>query len=143
MEISTAAREGLPVKFFVLDDQAYHYMQVLQKPAYLRTTATILARLDYARWRRAGASPTRRSRATTSSSRSCAASSSTTGPVLVRVAVDYRGRQIRWIEAVRQKYTRELTAAQKMRFLARIGTRAWTRCRRAIDRPLAAERHRR
>ena len=49
MEISTAAREGLPVKFFVLDDQAYHYMQVLQKPAYLRTTATILARLDYAR----------------------------------------------------------------------------------------------
>ena len=48
MEISTAAREGLPVKFFMLDDQAYHYMQVLQKPAYLRTTATILARLDYA-----------------------------------------------------------------------------------------------
>ena len=48
MEISTAAREGLPVKFFVLDDQAFHYMQVLQKPAYLRTTATILARLDYA-----------------------------------------------------------------------------------------------
>src|SRR5205085_743274 len=46
-EISTAAREGLPVKFFVLDDQAYHYMQMLQKPAYLRTTATILARLDY------------------------------------------------------------------------------------------------
>ena len=31
MEISTAAREGLPVKFFVLDDQAYHYMQVLQE----------------------------------------------------------------------------------------------------------------
>src|SRR5207253_3354233 len=48
MEISTAAREGLPVKFFVLDDQAYHYMQALQRPAYLRTTATILARLDYA-----------------------------------------------------------------------------------------------
>ena len=35
------------MKFFVLDDQAYHYMQMLQKPAYLRTTATILARLDY------------------------------------------------------------------------------------------------
>src|SRR5207247_4740245 len=47
MEVSTAAREGLPVKFFVLDDQAYHYMQALQKPAYLQTTATILARLDY------------------------------------------------------------------------------------------------
>ena len=36
------------MKFFVLDDQAYHYMQMLQKPAYRRTTATILARLDYA-----------------------------------------------------------------------------------------------
>ena len=48
VEISTAARECLPVKFFVLDDHAYHYMQALQKPAYLRTTATILARLDYA-----------------------------------------------------------------------------------------------
>ena len=48
MEISTAAREGLPVKFFILDDQAYHYMQALQLPAYMRTTATILARLDYA-----------------------------------------------------------------------------------------------
>src|SRR5262249_49782999 len=47
-EISTAARECLPVKFFVLDDQAYHYMQALQKPVYLRTTATILAHLDYA-----------------------------------------------------------------------------------------------
>src|SRR5207248_5396385 len=46
MEMSTAAREGLPVKFFVLDDQAYGIMQALQKPAYLRTTATILARLN-------------------------------------------------------------------------------------------------
>ncbi|MFO0865062.1 MAG: thiamine pyrophosphate-dependent enzyme [Gemmataceae bacterium] len=33
MEISTAVREGLPVKFFILDDQAYHYMQELQRPA--------------------------------------------------------------------------------------------------------------
>src|SRR5207248_9181950 len=48
MELSTAARACLPVKFFVLDDQAYHYMQELQRPAYLRTTATILTRLDYA-----------------------------------------------------------------------------------------------
>jgi acetolactate synthase I/II/III large subunit len=47
MEMSTAVRECLPVKFFILDDQAYHYMQRLQEPAYLRTTATILARLDY------------------------------------------------------------------------------------------------
>ena len=47
MEIATAGRAGLPVKFFVLDDQAYHYMQELQRPAYMRTTATMLANLDY------------------------------------------------------------------------------------------------
>ena len=32
IEMSTAARAGLPVKFFVLDDGAYHYMQMLQEP---------------------------------------------------------------------------------------------------------------
>ena len=61
MEISTAAREHLPVKFFVLDDQAYHYMQELQQPAYLRTTATILAHLDYRALAQGWASPIRRS----------------------------------------------------------------------------------
>ena len=48
MEMSTAARAGLPVKFFVLDDGAYHYMQMLQEPVYRRTTATEIARIDYA-----------------------------------------------------------------------------------------------
>ncbi len=48
IEMSTAARAGLPVKFFVLDDGAYHYMQMLQEPVYRRTTATELARIDYA-----------------------------------------------------------------------------------------------
>lgn len=123
MEISTAARERLPVKFFVLDDQAYHYMQELQRPAYMRTTATVLARLDYrslalgmgvgfvdirsgdeldARLRLAFEQP---------------------GPVLTRVAVDYR-RPVRWIKAARTRYTSELTRDQKMRFLARIGSRS-------------------
>ena len=48
IETSTAARAGLPVKFFVLDDGAYHYMQMLQEPVYRRTTATELARIDFA-----------------------------------------------------------------------------------------------
>ena len=48
IETSTAARAGLPVKFFVLDDGAYHYMQMLQEPIYRRTTATELARIDFA-----------------------------------------------------------------------------------------------
>jgi acetolactate synthase-1/2/3 large subunit len=40
------------------------------------------------------------------------------------VAADYGNRKIRWIEAVRKRYTKELTAAQKARFLGRIGSRA-------------------
>ena len=43
LEASTAARAHLPVKFFVLDDGTYHYMQMLQEPLYGRTTATELA----------------------------------------------------------------------------------------------------
>ncbi len=36
------------MKFFVLDDGSYHYMQMLQEPVYRRTTATEIARIDYA-----------------------------------------------------------------------------------------------
>ena len=46
------------------------------------------------------------------------------GPVLVRVVTDYRKLHIRWIECVRKKYSKELTFDQKVRFLARIGSRA-------------------
>ena len=52
IEMSTAARAGLPVRFFVLDDGAYHYMQMLQEPVYRRTTATEIARIDYAAFAR-------------------------------------------------------------------------------------------
>jgi acetolactate synthase-1/2/3 large subunit len=124
LEIGTAAREGLPVKFFVLDDQAYHYMQMLQKPAYLRTTATILARMDYkALAQTFGVAYTEIfSHADLDAKVRGAACHN--GPVLVRVVTDYGKRKIRWIEAVRARYTKELTASQKARFLARIGSRA-------------------
>jgi acetolactate synthase-1/2/3 large subunit len=46
------------------------------------------------------------------------------GPVLVRVATDDRQRPVRWIKAPRDKYTKELTTEQRIRFLARIGSRA-------------------
>ena len=49
------------------------------------------------------------------------------GPVLTRVLIDYRDRPIRWIDAARAKYTRELTNEQKLRFAARIGTRTLNR----------------
>ena len=124
LEIGTAARAGLPVKFFVLDDQAYHYMQMLQKPAYLRTTATILARMDYKALAQAlgvGYLEVVTAPELDGAIRSVL---SYNGPVLVRVATDYGKRKIRWIDAVRHRYTKELSAAQKARFLARIGSRA-------------------
>lgn len=46
------------------------------------------------------------------------------GPVLVRVVTDYRERPIRWIKAARDRFTQELSPGQKVRFLARIGSRA-------------------
>jgi acetolactate synthase-1/2/3 large subunit len=124
MELSTAARECLPVKFFVLDDQVYHYMQILQKQAYKRTTATVLARLDYpslakglglthvaidsgddleAKLRGVLALP---------------------GPVLITVRVDSGKRPCRWINAVRGRFTKELSTQQKVRFLGRLGVRS-------------------
>lgn len=122
MELTTAARAGLPVKFFVLDNQVYKYMQELQLPAYRQTTATILARLEYPALAQAlglgyaevdcGAVDDQ-----------VRAALAAPGPVLVRVVADYGDRKIRWIEAVRKKFTRELTIQQKSRFAARLGVR--------------------
>ncbi|OWK38554.1 Acetolactate synthase large subunit [Fimbriiglobus ruber] len=123
-ELSTAAREGLPVKWFILDDHAYHYMQALQKPAYRRTTATVLAKLDYralAQGFGVGYLEVDRLDALDAT---VAAAFQTVGPVLVRVATDYGDRKIRWIEAVRERFIVDLTPAQKTRFLTRASMRA-------------------
>jgi acetolactate synthase I/II/III large subunit len=124
LEISTAARECLAVKFFVLDDQAYHYMQMLQKPAYLRTTATILARMDYKALAQALGVAYAEVLNYSELDAKVRGAISYNGPVLVRVVTDYGKRKIRWVDAVRARYTKELTASQKARFLARIGSRA-------------------
>jgi hypothetical protein len=44
--------------------------------------------------------------------------------VLVRVAADYGKRPIRWVNAAKHRFTKELTAQQKIHFMARIGSRA-------------------
>ncbi|MEZ6140115.1 MAG: thiamine pyrophosphate-binding protein [Zavarzinella sp.] len=124
MEMTTAARENLPVKFFILDDQAYHYMQMLQKAAYLRTTATILARMNYPEMAKAFGLGYLEIDHTSKLSSGIKAALEYPGPVLVRVVTDYRDRSIRWLEAVRRRYTRELTTAQKLRFGSRLGSRA-------------------
>jgi acetolactate synthase-1/2/3 large subunit len=126
MELSTAARECLPVKFFVLDDQAYHYMQALQVRAYRRTTATVLARIDYA------------SLATGLGVRHVEVADGSElegklrgimalpGPVLTTVRIDYGKRPIRWISAVQKRFMQELSTEQKVRFAARLGARSLT-----------------
>lgn len=124
VEISTAARESLPVKFFILDDHAYHYMQMLQKPAYVRTTATHLAAIDYKALARAFGVAYQEVLVHDELDAKVRGALGHAGPVLVRVATDYGNRKVRWVDAVRKRYTGELTAAQKARFLARIGSRA-------------------
>jgi acetolactate synthase-1/2/3 large subunit len=124
MEMSTAARAGLPVKFFILDDQAYHYMQTLQKQAYRRTTATILAHLEYpALAQGLGLHYVEITGPGDLEGGLCAALEFP-GPVLVRVVTDYCKRPCRWIDATRARFTKELCPEQKVRFLARIGSRA-------------------
>jgi acetolactate synthase-1/2/3 large subunit len=124
MEVSTAAREGLPVKFFVLDDQAYHYMQALQLEAYKRTTATVLARLDYEALARGLGVAYAEVGGDADLCPAIRGALDQPGPVLTRVVTDYGGRPLRWIEAARGRYSKELTAEQKVRFLARLGARS-------------------
>jgi acetolactate synthase-1/2/3 large subunit len=124
VEISTAAREGLPVKFFVLDDQAYHYMQELQHRAYLRTTATVLARLDYEAIARGFGVGYQEIASNDGLAEAVRGAVCRPGPVLVRVVTDYRKLHVRWLDAVRKRFTDELSLRQKTRFLARIGSRA-------------------
>ena len=124
MEISTAGREGLPVKFFVLDDVAYKYMQTLQKPAYLRTTATILARMDYCALARGFGVGYHEITNNAELDSGIQTALQMDGPVLVRVANDYGDRPIRWVEAAKGRFMEELSHEQRRRFLARIGSRA-------------------
>ncbi len=127
MEMSTAAREGLPVKFFILDDHAFHYMQALQIKAYRRTTATILAQIDYSAFAKAMGVGYIEINGPDGLCPGIQAALAHPGPVLVRVVTDYGKRPVRWLEATRDRYTKELSAEQKARFLARLGSRAFDR----------------
>ncbi|MFO0949069.1 MAG: thiamine pyrophosphate-binding protein [Planctomycetota bacterium] len=124
MEISTAAREGLPVKFFVLDDQAYHYMQVLQQAAYLRTTATALARLDYAALATGFGVGYDEIRSNEELENTLPAILGRQEPVLCRVHVNYANRPCRWIGAAKGQCIKMLSTKEKVRFLARLGYRS-------------------
>lgn len=127
MELSTASREGLPLKLFLLDDGAYHYMQELQQSAYRQTTATVLPKIEYAALAAAFGIEYREIRSSASLNDGVAEALAQDGPVLVRINTDYGDRPCRWIDTVRGRYIDELTPAQQMRFLGRITARTVSR----------------
>ncbi len=124
VEISTAARAALPVKFFILDDQAFAFMQKLQLPAYRRTNATILARLDYPALAKALGVAYQEINCTSDLEPGIRGALAIDGPVLTRVVTDYRDRPIRWLDAVKHRYKKELSQEQKIHIAARLGVRA-------------------
>ncbi len=124
MELATAARECLPVKVFVLDDGAYHYMQALQKQAYRRTTATVLPHLDYAALAKALGVGYAEISTMDDLEAKIRGVLALPGPVLVQVVASYGKREVRWIKAVRGRFTEELSTPQRIRFLSRLGARS-------------------
>ncbi|HEV8060581.1 MAG TPA: thiamine pyrophosphate-binding protein, partial [Gemmataceae bacterium] len=48
----------------------------------------------------------------------------TPGPVLARIVIDYDKRPVRWLDAVKGRFTKELNTQQKMRFVSRMGIRS-------------------
>ena len=127
MELSTAARAGLPVKFFVINDGAYQYMKMLQQAAFRRTTATELAKLDYAALAKGFGIGYNAIKSNDDLSDGIARAISTPGPVLTDVSASYDGRESRWFKAVRESYIDRLSGQQKVRMGTRLGMRTINR----------------
>jgi acetolactate synthase-1/2/3 large subunit len=123
IEMSSAARAGLPVKFFVLDDGGYHYMQMLQEPIYRRTTATEIARIDHAAFAQSVGLWFNQIADNADALAGIQRALVTPGPVLTRVVVSYEGRDIRWLNALRAQYLSKMPNRQKLRLAARVGVR--------------------
>ena len=133
IEMSTAARAGLPVKFFVFDDGAYHYMQMLQEPVYRRTTATEIARIDFAAFAAGVGLAFNQIGSNGEIGPGLARALGTPGPVLTRVVVSYEGREIRWLSALRSTYLKHLPNDQKVRMASRVGVRTLQRKKEDSD----------
>ena len=124
LEASTASRACLPVKFFVLDDGAYHYMRMLQQPTFRRTTATEIARLDFAALARGLGLGFNQIAQNAEIPGGIARAFAMPGPVLTRVIVSYEGRDIRWLQALKTSYIDHLSTGQKVRMGTRIVARS-------------------
>ena len=127
LEMSTAARAGLPVKFFVLDDGAYHYMQMLQEPSFRRTTATELAKVDYAAFASSMGLAYGAICRNEDLPEGVARAIRHPGPSLTRVVISYQGREIRWLNAAKSAYLKHLPGDQKLRLGLRVAGRSLDR----------------
>jgi acetolactate synthase-1/2/3 large subunit len=123
LEMSTAARAGLPVKFFVFDDGAYHYMQMLQEPVYRRTTATEIARIDFAAFAQGVGLTYNQITCNHEIDAALYAALNSPCPNLTRVVISYEGREIRWLNALKSTYLNRLPTDQKVRMASRVGVR--------------------
>jgi acetolactate synthase-1/2/3 large subunit len=119
LEASTAARSALPVKFFLLEDGAYHYMQMLQEPLYGRTTATQLAPIDYAALAKGLGLAYNCIHANEDLCPGVLRALATPGPVLTLVTIGYKGREIRWLSALKASYLDHMNTGQKLRVARR------------------------
>lgn len=124
LEASTASRACLPVKFFVFDDGAYHYMQMLQEPTFRRTTATEIARLDFAALAAALGLGFNQIGGNAEIAGGIARALAMPGPVLTRVCIGYDGRPIRWLKTLKSTYIDQLSGGQKARMGARVAVRS-------------------
>jgi acetolactate synthase-1/2/3 large subunit len=124
LEISTAARAALPVKFFILNDGSYQYMQMLQEPLYGRTTATELPPIDFAAFAQAMRVHYNCIPNSDQIPAGIARALQTPGPVLTEVRIDYNGREIRWREALKNSYIEKLPPRQKRQLIARAAARS-------------------
>lgn len=120
LEASTAARAHLPVRIFVLDDGVYHYMQMLQEPLFKRTTATHLAKLDYTALARGMGLSSLSIESNDQVLGGIATAMSHPGPILVRVAISYEGRDLRWLDSLRTSYLDKMDTGQKARAAFRL-----------------------
>src|SRR5579862_3068298 len=99
-------------------------MQRLQKSAYLQTQATILARMDYAALAKGFGVAYQEIRRNDELDAGITNALHHPGPIMTRVVIDYGNRPIRWIDAAKGRFIGELSSQQRVRFLARIGSRA-------------------
>ena len=127
IEMSTAARACLPVKFFVFDDGAYHYMQMLQEPLFRRTTATDLAKIDYGAFARGVGLGYNEICQNGDVGDGIARAMAYPGPILTRVGISYEGREIRWLNAAKGSYLKRMPGDQKVRTASRVATRSLKR----------------